>query len=122
MLRKLSLSILISFLPILALAQQGDSYRCTAADQVRRVEIAYSMPGEQIPCEVRYYKDTEAPGEVQTLWRADNLAGYCESQTAEFIGKLEGWGWQCTAGAAAASNDDTAEATAEGGESSEAAE
>ena len=45
-----------------------------------------------------YYKDSEAPGERQVLWTADNESGYCESKTEEFIDKLEGWGWSCETG------------------------
>lgn len=112
--RKLLLTVLASFLPALVLAQEGDSYRCTNGDQVRRVEIVYEMAGSPLPCEVRYHKDTEAPGQVQSLWRATNEAGYCEAQTRDFVAKLEGWGWQCMADEAAAGTT--------GGETAETAE
>ena len=54
-----------------------------------------------MPCEVHYYKDTEAPGEKEVLWSAGSQEGYCESKTAEFIAKLEGWGWDCGQGSEA---------------------
>jgi hypothetical protein len=44
---------------------------------------------------VHYYKDTEAPGERQVLWRAQNDAAYCASMTQEFIAKLTEMGWNC---------------------------
>lgn len=59
-----------------------------------------------VPCEVQYFKDTEAPGESQVLWSAQAQAGYCESKASEFVAKLEGWGWSCSAGAAPAAADE----------------
>jgi hypothetical protein len=44
---------------------------------------------------VHYYKDTEAPGERQVLWQAQNDAAYCASKTQEFIAKLTDMGWDC---------------------------
>lgn len=79
-----------------ASAQGGNSYRCTLGANVRRVQIFYET-GVAVPCEVQYFKDTEAPGERQVLWRALHESGYCEARTREFIAKLEGLGWQCEA-------------------------
>jgi hypothetical protein len=50
---------------------------------------------------VHYYKDTEAPGERQVLWRALKEEGYCEEKTQEFIRQLASWGWSCGQAAAA---------------------
>jgi hypothetical protein len=88
-------------IPALVLAQDTGKYRCTHGDLVRRVEI-FTEPGVSVPCEVHYYKDTEAPGETQVLWSAEADGGYCVSQTQAFITKLEGWGWSCGAGAESA--------------------
>ena len=60
----------------------------------RRVEIAREG-GSSVPCEVLYFKDSEAPGERQVLWSATNEAGYCETQAQGFVAKLEGLGWEC---------------------------
>ena len=87
-------------LPGLALAQGADT-TCTYGDMVRRVVIM-TEPGVSVPCEVHYFKDTEAPGEDQVLWSATNQAGYCEEQAAGLVSKLEGWGWDCGAAAPAA--------------------
>ncbi len=84
-------------LPAATLAQDARSYQCTFGDNVRRVEIM-SEPGVSVPCEVHYYKDTEAPGERQVLWSAQSEEGYCEAQTEAFIAKLTEWGWSCQAG------------------------
>ena len=81
-------------LPLSAVAQDDGKYRCTQGDLVRRVEIL-TEPGVPVPCEVHYYKDSEAPGEAQVLWSAQNQAGYCQAKTEEFIAQLEGWGWDC---------------------------
>ena len=118
--RKLSLSTLILMLiPGLALAQ-GTETQCTYGDMVRRVVIM-SEPGVSVPCEVHYYKDTEAPGEDQVLWSASSQEGYCEEKAAGFVSKLEGWGWSCGAGEAPAAPPAPAE-PAEPAEAPEAPE
>ena len=89
-------AVIALILPAAAIAQDASSYRCTFGDKVRRVEIA-SEPGVSVPCEVHYYKDTEAPGERQVLWSAQSEDGYCEARTQEFIAKLGSWGWDCQA-------------------------
>lgn len=83
-----------AMLPGLSLGQSPQAYQCTYGDLQRRVEIFYEA-GVTVPCEVHYYKDTEAPGEQQVLWRALNETGYCERKTEELIAKLRGWGWTC---------------------------
>jgi hypothetical protein len=86
-------------MPALALTDDGGKYQCTMGDLVRRVEI-YTEPGVTVPCEVHYYKDTEAPGDSQVLWSAQSQAGYCKQKATEFVARLEGWGWDCGAGVA----------------------
>ena len=88
------LAALIVAAPGLALAQETGNYKCTYGDMVRRVEIL-TEPGVPVPCEVHYYKDTEAPGDKQVLWSAQAQVGYCEERTEAFVAKLEGWGWDC---------------------------
>jgi len=80
--------------PVLAIAQDQQSYQCTFGELTRRVEI-FSEPGVAVPCEVHYYKDTEAPDERQVLWRAQTDATYCASKTQEFVAKLTDMGWNC---------------------------
>jgi len=92
--------ILTIMLPSLSYAQDSDSYECTMGDLTRRVEIIRET-GVTVPCEVHYYKDSEAPGERQVLWRALNEEGYCEAQMTEFVGKLLEMGWECGMSAAA---------------------
>jgi len=91
---------LLTVVPCLALAQGQTSYQCSFGELQRRVEIL-TEPGVSVPCEVHYYKDTEAPGETQVLWSAGSQEGYCEAKTVEFVGQLEGWGWDCGQGDAA---------------------
>ncbi len=87
-------------LPGFALAQ-GAETNCTYGDMVRRI-VVMTEPGVSVPCEVHYFKDTEAPGEDQVLWSAAQQAGYCEEKAAGLVAKLEGWGWDCGLGAPAA--------------------
>ena len=73
-------------------------YLCELQGLTRRVEVDYESTQYSIPCSVNYYKDTEAPGEVNTLWNATNIEGYCEEKAAGFVAKLKSWGWSCTEG------------------------
>lgn len=86
--------------PAVALSQDAGKYQCTQGDLVRRVEI-YTEPGVSVPCEVHYFKDTEAPGESEVLWSAQSQAGFCEQKAAEFVARLRDWGWDCNASDAA---------------------
>lgn len=94
------LPLLLVVLPYVALAQ-GAETQCSNGDMVRRVVIM-SEPGVSVPCEVHYYKDTEAPGEDEVLWSASTQEGYCEEKAAGLVSKLEGFGWSCGAGEAPA--------------------
>ncbi len=80
-------------MPGAALAD-AQSYSCSYGEMKRRVEIL-SEPGQSVPCEVHYYKDTEAPGEQQVLWSAQNEEGYCERKAEEFVAMLTSNGWSC---------------------------
>jgi hypothetical protein len=99
MFSKYAISLLVA-IPCLALGQGQTSYQCSFGELQRRVEIL-TEPGVSVPCEVHYFKDTEAPGEKQVLWSAGSQEGFCESKTEEFIAKLEDWGWDCGQGGAA---------------------
>lgn len=92
--KNILISIAVAFLPAVLFAQAQTSYQCTMGDLTRRVEIMHET-GVSVPCEVHYYKDTEAPGESQVLWRAMNEEGYCEAKTTEFVARLTSMGWDC---------------------------
>ena len=96
---KTLLVLLTAMLPSISFGQDSQNYQCTQGDLQRRVEIVHEG-GNPVPCEVHYYKDSQAQGERQVLWRAMNDSGYCESKAREFIEKLEGWGWSCGQGSA----------------------
>jgi hypothetical protein len=87
------ISILLAALPAIALAQAGET-QCTYGDLVRRIVIM-TEPGVSVPCEVHYFKDTEAPGEDEVLWRATRQSGYCEEKAAGLVAGLEQSGWDC---------------------------
>lgn len=94
---------LAAMLPSLSFGQGAQKYQCSHGELERRVEILYET-GVTVPCEVHYYKDTEAPGETQVLWRALNESGYCESKAQEFVAQLQEWGWNCGQGDAVEQN------------------
>lgn len=95
--RCLVISLLFA-VPTGAFAQGAPRYECVNGDLQRRVEVIYET-AVTVPCEVHYTKNIEAPGDSQVLWRALNEEGYCEAKASEFVAKLEGWGWACSAGA-----------------------
>ena len=106
---KLLLTLAAIAFPVLSFGQAAGQYTCSMGDLQRRLEIVYETGGV-MPCEVHYYKDTEAPGEHQVLWSASNEAGYCEARAAEFISRLESWGWDCGQEAADAPQREDSEA------------
>ncbi len=118
---KILIVLLATVLPGLAAAQDAEKYQCSYADMQRRVEI-YHEPGVNVPCEVHYYKDSEMPGERQVLWSAQSESGYCERKASEFIVKLEGWGWDCGEGAAAAGSAADAPDAPDAGDAPDAAD
>ena len=75
------------------------NYSCTHAGMVRKISIVNSDPNadaEGNACSVKYIKETEKPGEEQTLWSAKNDTEYCTEKAAGLANKLEGWGWSCS--------------------------
>lgn len=94
---KMLIASAIALMSATVSAQGQTSYQCTMGELTRRVEIMHET-GVTVPCEVHYYKDTEAPGVQEVLWRAMSEEGYCEAKTTEFVGKLSGMGWNCGAG------------------------
>ena len=117
--------ILAALLPGLSYAQAPQNYQCSLGDLQRRVEIFYET-GVTVPCEVHYFKDTEAPGETQVLWRALREAGYCERMAERLIGKLQDLGWSCgqggDGGEAAVSEPDSESADSDDADESTLAE
>ncbi len=94
-----------TLLPATALAQDSGKYQCMYGEMQRRVEIM-TEPGLEVPCSVHYFKDTEAPGEQQVLWSAENDGSYCRTKAMEFVAKLEGWGWDCGRNVEAATEEE----------------
>lgn len=74
-------------------AMADDTTICTNGPQERVISVVYLQSGEKVPCEVRYQKD----GTTETLWSANNEAGYCEEKARAFVEKQRGWGWTCAA-------------------------
>ena len=67
-------------------------YQCDSASETRTVAIVYENTEASVPCRVDYTKNDS----VQTLWRAENEAGYCEDKAQAFLDKLVGWGFSCS--------------------------
>ena len=94
MIRFISIIILAAGIGAASLAQDSNEYQCTMGALTRRVAIMHET-GVSVPCEVQYFKDSEASGEQQVLWRALNEEGYCEAKAAAFVAQLTEMGWDC---------------------------
>lgn len=92
---------------------RGEEFQCQRGDQVRRVELRLADDADQLPCEVVYWLDTEAPGQPQSLWNAQNQLDYCRDKARQMVERLESAGWACDAGG----DDALAPPTAAGPES-----
>lgn len=100
----------IGFATAAANAAEKSQYSCRSGEVVRRVVIEVGDLGSGLPCEVVYWKDTEAPGVRRVLWNARSDAKYCEDKAAGLAQKLDNSGWQCEAeGGTAALNQTPAE-------------
>jgi len=62
----------------------AETYSCISGAAERKVEVVYVTEGYSVPCEVTYTKNAE----METLWRAENESGYCESKAQGLVDKL----------------------------------
>ncbi len=79
-----------------AQAAEKSQYQCRSGDIVRRIIIEVGDLGTSLPCEVVYWKDTEAPGVRRVLWNARTDAAFCADKASGLAEKLSSSGWQCT--------------------------
>lgn len=100
----------------LAAGALADSWVCEHADLTRHVVVYYPDAPAPLPCEV-YYSKPQENVVPRRLWGATHSDGYCERKAAEFVARLESWGWRCAVDEAetpkGAIADDTAAPPAE---------
>jgi len=72
-------------------AMADETHVCLYEGAERKISVVYDIPGQAVPCSVTYEKGAG----IETLWQAENEAGYCEAKAAEFVEKQRGWGWDC---------------------------
>ena len=80
----------------------GQEFQCRRDDLIRRIELQFANDADRLPCEVVYWKDSEAPGQPQRPWRADHQLDFCTGKAREMVELLEAEGWACDEVAAAA--------------------
>lgn len=97
----LLVAVVLPLLCATAAAQTDESWRCAKAQLTRNVDVFYPEAPASLRCKVYYSKPKEnvIP---RVLWTAKNDAGFCRSRAAEFVSRLQAWGWQCTAQSAGA--------------------
>lgn len=76
-------------------AAERSQFTCTSGELVRRVIIEVGDLSTGLPCEVVYWKDSEAPGVRRVLWNARSDAAYCDGRAAGLVDKLTTAGWSC---------------------------
>lgn len=87
---------LINFGAMAAHSAERSQSTCTSGSLVRRVIVEVGDLSTALPCEVVYWKDTEAPGVRRVLWNARSDASYCDAKAAGLVDKLAGAGWNCS--------------------------
>jgi len=87
---------LVTFGTTTAEAADKSQAICKSGDLVRRVVVEVGDLGTNLPCEVVYWKDTEAPGVRRVLWNARSDASFCDGKAAGLVDRLATAGWSCT--------------------------
>lgn len=81
---------------VIETASKQTAYICTLNGLQRRIDITLNNPPAPVPCSVNYTKSSEDPGNIATLWTAQNDPDYCEAQAKQFVEKLQTMQWQCS--------------------------
>lgn len=88
----------LGFATATANAAEKNEYTCRSGETVRRVVVEVGDLGTGLPCEVVYWKDSEAPGVRRVLWNARSDARFCDTKAAGLVEKLNNSGWDCDGG------------------------
>lgn len=72
---------------------QAHEYLCTNAAAERKISVQHEVPGQALPCVVRYDKTDE--GITEYPWTATHTEGYCEEKADYLATRLETFGWSC---------------------------
>lgn len=88
----------LGFATATANAAEKNEYQCRSGETLRRVIVEVGDLNTSLPCEVVYWKDTEAPGVRRVLWNARSDAQFCDSKAAGLVEKLANSGWNCDGG------------------------
>jgi hypothetical protein len=91
----LACAVLTPVLIAAAGAAVANETRCVRGDDAVR-RVAVEAPDRGVPCEVVYWKDTEAPGVRSVLWSAETDADFCARKAEELVETLAGGGWSCS--------------------------
>ena len=74
----------------------ASEFLCRSGELTRRVEVSPG-DGENVACEVRYWRNAASPGEARVLWRATQDEDFCHTKARELLDTLEAGGWTCAA-------------------------
>jgi hypothetical protein len=73
-------------------------FRCWNGDSTRRIELRGPETAQGAACEVRYWRNANAAGTGQSLWRANRDIDFCAAKARELVARLEAGGWTCSDG------------------------
>ena len=74
----------------------ASEFLCRNGELTRRVEVGPG-DGENVACEVRYWRNAASTTEARVLWRATQDPDFCDTKARELLDRLEAGGWTCAA-------------------------
>ncbi len=70
-------------------------FACLRDRMIRIVYVEYYGQAGEPPCAVVYEKSPPEGMSRETLWRSQNLTGFCEARAQELVRKLRDADWKC---------------------------
>ena len=70
-------------------------FACLRDRMIRIIYVEYYGQAGEPPCAVVYEKSPPEGMSRETLWRSQNLTGFCEARAQELVRKLRDADWKC---------------------------
>ncbi len=70
-------------------------FACLRDGMIRVIYVEYYGQAGEPPCAVVYEKSPPEEMSRETLWRSQNLTGFCETHAQELVRKLRESDWKC---------------------------
>ncbi|MEE8534469.1 MAG: hypothetical protein V3S45_00395 [Kiloniellales bacterium] len=70
-------------------------FACLRDGMIRIIYVEYYGQAGEPPCAVVYEKSPPEEMSKETLWRSQNMTGFCETHAQELVRKLRESDWKC---------------------------